>query len=146
MQKFFGFSLVEVILSVALFALFAMIFLGAVVYGEESAALSGARGRAALLAEEGLEAARNMRDENFANVAPGAHGIVIVNNQWAFSGASDTVGQFTRQVIVTATDQVRRRVEAKVSWQQNTQRTGSVSATTLLINWKTDLGGGAGGP
>ncbi len=90
-----GFSLVEVLLASALLSLFLTAFVGAFIYGQESTALAGARVRATFLAEEGLEAARSLRDSDFANLTDGDHGLAISGNQWSFSGASGGAGAGT---------------------------------------------------
>ena len=53
-----AFSVVEVILAGAIFSLLIMTFVGGYLYGQEASALAGARARATLLAEEGLEAVK----------------------------------------------------------------------------------------
>ncbi len=136
-----GFSLVEIILASSLFAMLILGLSGAFLYGEENTALSGKRARAVFLAEEGLEAARNIRDDDFANLSNGNHGITITSNEWAFSGTSDVTNIFTRQVLVAAIDSDRKQITSTVTWQQNAQRTGSVQLTTYLTNWQASTGG-----
>lgn len=131
-----GFSLVEVLLSVAVFGLMVTTLVGAYLYGLESTALAGQRSRAVLLAEEAIEATRNIRDASYANLTYGTHGLLISSNQWGFSGTSDTTDAFfTRQVVVSGSDTNRKNVTAAVSWQQNSSRTGSVTLTTQFTNW-----------
>lgn len=131
-----GFSLVEVILATAIFALLVTAFVGAYLYGEEATALAGNRARAVLLAEEGLEAAWNIRDSSYANLTIGTHGMVISSNQWEFSGTSDTTDSlFTRQVVISSPTADRKEVTSTVTWQQTPSRTGSVTLTTQFTNW-----------
>jgi len=110
---------------------------GAYLYGEESTALAGNRARATLLAEEGLETARNIRDENFSNLSHGSNGLAISGNQWVFSGASDITDIFTRQVVISpvGANSNKKQIVSTVTWQQNPQRTGAVSLTSRLTNW-----------
>lgn len=125
----------EVLLAASVFILLVTAFVGAYLYGEESTALAGNRARAIFLAEEGLEAVRNIRDANFANINAGTYGLVNSGNQWIFSGSSDVNGIFTRQIIITTPNSARRDVRAQVTWQQNQSRTGLVSMSTRLSNW-----------
>ncbi|MBI5222370.1 MAG: prepilin-type N-terminal cleavage/methylation domain-containing protein [Candidatus Magasanikbacteria bacterium] len=138
-----GFSLVEALLSVALFALLVTALVGAVIYGRESTAVAGARARAIGIAEEGLEASRNIRDNNFGELTDGNHGLTISANQWFFSGTSDTVDSFTRQVAISTPSTDRRQTVSTVTWQQTPSRTGSVALTTYHTNWRASSGGGA---
>ncbi len=130
-----GFTLVEVILASSLFALLILGLSGAFLYGQENTALSGKSARAVFLAEEGLEAVRNIRDDDFTNLSDGNHGIAITGNEWAFSGTSDATDIFTRQVLVATVDSDRKQVTSTVTWQQNAQRTGSVALVSYLSNW-----------
>lgn len=138
-----GFSLVEVLLSVAVFSLIVTALVGGLIYGQQSTALAGMRSRAALLADEGLESVRNIRDANFSNLTDGTFGLTTTGNQWNLSGSSDITDIFTRAVTVSAVDANRKLVTSTVTWQQNPQRTGNVTLATYLTNWKA---GGGGGP
>ncbi len=131
-----GFSLVEVLLAVSIFGLIVTALVGGLVYGQQSTAIAGMRSRAAILADEGLEAVRNIRDENFSNLTDGAFGLTTAGNQWNLSGASDTTDIFTRIITISTVDSNRKQVTSSVSWQQNPQRTGLVQAVTYLTNWR----------
>jgi hypothetical protein len=131
----FGFVLVEVLLGVSVLGLLATFLVGGYLFGEEAAALSGHRFRASALAQEGLEAVRNIRDDSFANLTDGTHGLAISGSQWTFSGSSDATDIFTREVVISAVDSNRKNVIVNVDWQQNAQRTGMVSLVTYLTNW-----------
>ncbi|MBN1778638.1 MAG: hypothetical protein JW816_00220 [Candidatus Buchananbacteria bacterium] len=131
-----GFAIVEVLLASSIFALLVVALVGAYLYGEQATALAGNRTRAVFLAEEGLEAARNISDADFANLVDGNYGLAIVSNHWSFSGSQDTVGIFTRQIVISTVDTNRKNITANVTWQQNPQRTGSVSLVTYLTNWQ----------
>jgi len=137
-----GFSIVEVLLASTVFALLATAIIGAVIFGRESMASAGARSRALHIAEEGLEAARNIRDNNFADLIDGNHGLSVAGNQWLFSGTSDAVSPFTRQVAISTPSANRKRVVSTVTWQQTPSRTGTVALTTYLANWRASAGGG----
>jgi len=137
-----GFSLVEVLLAVSIFGLIVTVLTGGLIYGQQSTAMAGMRSRAAILADEGLEATRNIRDENYSNLTDGTFGLTISGNQWGFLGTSDTTDIFGRGVTISAVDANRKLVTSAVSWQQNQQRAGSVVLTTYLTNWKAASGGG----
>ncbi|MCA9364014.1 hypothetical protein KC727_02240 [Candidatus Kaiserbacteria bacterium] len=139
-----GFSLVEVILAGSLFILMATILVGGYLYGQEATALAGARTRAALLAEEGLEAVRNIRDEDFSNLSDGTYGLVESGNEWTLSGSNDTTDIFTRAITISTVDGDRKNVTSDVSWQQTEGRGGSVSLTSRLTYWLRTLVTGIG--
>jgi len=133
-----GFSLVEVILSSAVFVLLVTAFVGAYLYGQEATALAGNRARAYMLAEEGLEAVRNIRDggSGISNLTNGTFGLSTTSNQWSLSGLSDVTDIFTRQIIISSIDAERKSVTVSVNWPQNPQRTGIVSLSSYLTAWQ----------
>lgn len=134
--KQIGFSTVEVLLAGSIFAVIVTALIGGVIYGRESTLLAGQRTRAIFLAEEGLEAVRNIRDNSFANLTIGTYGLAISGlNTWIFSGSSDITDIFTRQIIIASAGTNRLQVTSTVTWQQDLQRSGSVSLVTYLNNW-----------
>lgn len=135
-----GFSLVEILLAVSIFGLLVTALVGGLIYGQESTALAGERARAVLLAEEGLEAVRNIRDAGFTNLTDGPHGLAIAANTWTLSGTSDTTDIFTRSLVISSVDATRKLITSTVSWPQNPQRTGSVVLTTYLTYWTKETG------
>ncbi len=139
-----GFLLVEILLSSSLFIIFLTAFTGVFYYGMESSLLAGNRSQAVMLAEEGQEAVRSMKNVNFANITDGTYGLVYSNNAWTLSGNQDVSGIFTRKVTISTIDANRKSVTTNVTWQQAHGRDGSVSTVGRLTNWKTVLNLGQG--
>lgn len=130
-----GFSLVEVLLAVSVFALIVTALVGVLIYGQQSTALSGQRAKAIFLAEEGLEATRNIRDANFSNLTDGTFGLTTTGNQWNLSGSSDTTDIFTRAITISSVDADRKQVVSTVTWQQTPSQNGNVVLSTYLTQW-----------
>jgi len=63
-----GFSIVEVLLASVVFGFTVTGLIGAIVYGRSSSADAGDHSRAAFLAEEGIEATRNIAAASYANI------------------------------------------------------------------------------
>ncbi len=139
-----GFLLVEILLASSIFIIFMTAFSGAFYYGLQSSTLAGDRARAIMYAEEGQEAVRSIKNVNFSNLINGTYGLAYSSSTWTFSGSSDTSGIFTRQVTVSTIDTKRKNVEVTVTWQQTPTRTGSVTTTSRLTNWKTPINLGVG--
>lgn len=144
-MKRHGFSPVEVILAGSILALIVTAVVGALVFGREGAAISGSRARAIFLADEGLEAARNIRDENFSNLTDGSHGLATSGSQWIFSGVEDVTDVFTRQIQIGTIDSTTKHVTTTVTWQQTPQRGGQVALSTRLTNWRAPVAAPKGG-
>lgn len=139
-----GFSPVEVLLAATIFGFLVAALVGGVVYGRQSTNDAGDRTRAYMLAEEGVEAARSVRDAAYTNLADGTYGAVQASNIWTLSGASDTSGVFTRQITVAANGTNRKKITSTVSWSK-IGGTNSVSITSLLTNWLASIKSWAGG-
>lgn len=133
-----GFSVVEVLLASTVFAMLVTALIGALLFGQQSVASGGTRARATLIAEEGLEAVRNIRDGAYANLADGTYGLVQSGNQWVLSGTSDTTDIFTRQIIVASNGTNRKTITSRVSWPQGAT-TAQVNVATQLTNWAAAL-------
>jgi prepilin-type N-terminal cleavage/methylation domain-containing protein len=133
-----GFSLVEVLLAATLFGMVSIAVVGALIYGRQSTNESGTRAQATLLAEEGLEAARSIRDSGFANLTNGTFGLAQAGSTWNFSGSADTNDIFTRSVTVANGGTNRKTVTSTVSWPRQ-GGTSSVTVTTELTNWLASI-------
>jgi prepilin-type N-terminal cleavage/methylation domain-containing protein len=138
-----GFSLIEVLLASTILLLLATAVIAGVIYGQQSTAGAGSRARAVLLAEEGIEAARSIRNSDFADLTAGTHGLAVVSNEWTLSGSSDTTdSRFTRTLEITDSGSDRKELVCAVTWQQNPQKQDTVTMSSQITNW----GGGAGAP
>lgn len=131
-----GFSLIEVLFAAALLGLLITGLAGAIIYGQQSTQISGNRARAVFLAEEGLEAARNIRDQSFASLTTGTFGLAQTGNQWTLSGASDTTGIYTRQLAIADINAKTKQVTSTVTWRENLQRNGTVTVATQFTDWR----------
>ena len=129
-----GFSLIEVVAAAGIFLLLVTGFVSALSLTRRSALNAGNRGRALFLAEEGLEAVRNIRDERFANLADGDYGLAALNGVYGFTPAADVTGIFTRAVVITSVDATTKEIASTVTWPKNFGRPGQVSLTTYLIS------------
>lgn len=138
-KKTQGFSLVESILTVALFAMFVAGFSGALVYGQEGTRVSGNRDRAYFLAYEGLEAVRSIRDQDFNSLTNGTHGLAESAGVWSFSGSSDTTDIYTRDISISDVDTNVKEIESRITWNQNAQRTGEISLVSYLSYWLEEV-------
>lgn len=131
-----GFSLVEAILSLAIFAMLVTALVGALSYGVQSPQVGGAHSRALLFAEEGLEAARNLRDTSYAGLVSGVHGLAPAGGIWTLSGVADSVGIFYRHLDIAVLDANRKIVTSTVEYSTKPGATSTVSLATYITNWR----------
>lgn len=112
-----GFSLVEAIVATAIFSIITTSIAATYINVSGYILSSGVETQAIFLAEEGLEATRNIRDNDFTNLDNGNHGISSSGSEWSFSGSSDTNGIYTRQINISdASDSDTKEVSSQISW------------------------------
>lgn len=131
-----GSLLLEAIVAIGVFA----IFLGGIglslVLGERTTLASGDRERAAFLAEEQLEAVRQMRTVNFGSLTAGTHGVALTDTGWNFSGSSTVNNGYQSSVLISPTATDRINVVSTVQWNFGNTRSGSVVMDTLVTDWR----------
>mgnify|MGYP000908912370 CR=1 FL=1 len=132
-----GFLLVDALLASSILAMVLGTLAGVLLYGQASVRASGNRSEAALLAEEGINVARFLRDEGGLNALPeGTYGIARRDGEpWRLVSEPDAFGPFTRRLTVTVVDAARTDVTCAVSWQSETWAGGTVSVRTRLTGW-----------
>ena len=156
-----GFGLVEIIIVTAIItvAMAAMLQTGTVAVRLLRAEKQNLE--AALLAHEGLEAVRSMRDESWtANIAPLSNGAAyypaIENSKWKLATTDPGVinGKYTRTILFDpvlrdgldrisasgALDTGTRKITSRVSWGSPAK---SVETIMYITNFLEALGGGA---
>lgn len=131
-----GFSLVEIILASGVLAALSLIFLGILTYGQQSTIRAAQRDKAIFLAQEGLEAARSIRDQSFTSLTVGDFGLGV-SNQWGLVGQNDVVDIFTRTISVVEINSQTKKVTSKVAWKQSGSNLINVSFSTLFTDWRT---------
>jgi prepilin-type N-terminal cleavage/methylation domain-containing protein len=131
-----GFSLIEIILAVSIFALSVMGLTGSLIYGQQSSLLALHRAQAVFLANEGLEATENIGRESFSNLVDGTFGLAVLNNSYILNGSFDMWDIYKRKVTVSNIDNNTKQVESDVSWSLNTIDGGQVSLITYITNWQ----------
>jgi type II secretory pathway pseudopilin PulG len=131
-----GFGLLEAILAISLLSLVASVFAGALIYGQQSAFSAGNFSRAIFVAQEGLEAVRNIRDEDFSNLEDGIRGLAIQDGVWRLTNDPDTVDIFSREIEISTIDANTKKVVATVSWTGMFQPS-QTTLTTYFINQQT---------
>lgn len=138
-----GQSLIEVLIALSIFVV-GIVAVGFIILeANTSSRQSVERTEAIMLAREGLEAARSMRDADFDNLTAGVHGLALSASVWVFSGSSDTSGSFTRTLNIADIDTDTKAATSTVTWNISSARVGSVSFHERFSDWRQS-GGDAG--
>lgn len=130
-----AFSSVEVLLAIATFSLVIVGIGGSISYILQNGVFFSNKNKAIYLAEEGIEAIRAIRNEEFSNLQDGEYGINIENNKWVLIPTQSVTDGFVRRIRITTIDQNTREVESIVQWEKETGGVNNVSLATTLTNW-----------
>lgn len=130
-----GFSVIEVLLSGALLAIYSTVFTGALLYSEESSRDSLNRLSATARATEAIEVVRDMRMANFSNLVDGIYGITTSPEGYVLHSPPDTTENLVRSVAIESPDVSTKKVTASVSWQERGHITRAVSLITYFYDW-----------
>ncbi|MDO8435750.1 MAG: hypothetical protein Q7S89_03680 [bacterium] len=131
-----GQSLLEIVIGIGIFLIIIVAAATALVNEFDVVQTGSSSLSATLRAQEGLEAARSIRDRNWAELTAGAHGLALVSDAWTFSGGSDTAFDNTRTVTVTDVDASTKDVASTITWATTPSRPRTVTYTTRLKNWR----------
>ena len=134
-----GFSLVEAMLAISVFGLLVTVLSGVLIYGQRSSRSGSDRQKATFLAEEGLEAVRNIRDEDFSNLVDGQYGLVVSSGHWVLSGTSDESENYTRTIIISSVDEDRKQIVSRVEWEEDSGAVKRSELSIYLSNWQKEV-------
>lgn len=157
-----GFSVLEVILAVALFLILTTGGLGLVVQSYNANRQGVEFTVATQFASEGIEAVKSIKNQAYANLVNSTGtGVDRVSNVWAFGGANDTLthnstDNFIRvikvedvrrdgvppagNIVSTGTlDPDTKKITSTVTWNFNTARPETISLVTYLSDWRKPI-------
>jgi type II secretory pathway pseudopilin PulG len=94
-----GISLVEVVLAITVFAIFSTSIFYLSMDTLQSSERIEEGNEAMFYAQEGLEAARQMRDRNYLLLENGDHGLQLASDVWSFIPAPEDVDGFYSRTV-----------------------------------------------
>lgn len=155
-----GFLVIEVLLAAALFVTFATGAIVAVVSSWDANRRAQEQTAAMQYLSEGLEAARSIKNQDFANLLPTPSlGVArSAGGVWSFSGTNNSTesGRYTRvisvedvnrdgsgNIVLTGTpDPSTKKVTSSVSWDFTAARPQDLAVSTYMTNWRGAIGPG----
>ncbi|TSC85710.1 MAG: Uncharacterized protein G01um101416_824 [Microgenomates group bacterium Gr01-1014_16] len=153
-----GYLVIEVLLAAALFVTFATGAIVAVISSGDTNRRAAEQTAAMGYLSEGLEAARSIKNQGFANLLPTPSlGVArSAGGVWSFSGTSNSTdsGRYTRvisvadvnrdgsgNIVLTGTpDPNTKKVTSGVSWNFTAARPQDLSVSTYMTNWRAAIG------
>lgn len=130
-----GSLLLEAIIAIGIFSLFLAGIGLSLILGERSTIAGGDRTRAAFIAEEQLEAIRQMRNMDYDSVTTGQHGVVLGPSGWTWSGSVVHKNGYTSVVTINEVENDWLSITSDVRWNFGDTRSGSVVLHTYITNW-----------
>jgi len=152
MKKRAGFSLVEILLAVTVFAIFSVGLFSLAMDTSQRDASTNLKVQALAYAQEGIEATRNIRDQSYLLLTNGDHGLALNAGVWSFGPAPENVdGFYDRSITIEdvfrdasgnivseggALDPDTKKVTSEVAWVSNGIFPQSVTLVSYLSNWR----------
>ncbi len=148
-----GFSVIEILVAIGIFAVLATAVVPSIIQTFTIARLGDNETDATFYTQEGIEAARSIKNQAWANLTDGSYGLATGSGVWAFLGTNNTKGIYTRTETVSdiyrdisgnmqlsgctnMLDKNAKRVVATNNWNSSPTRTNNVTLETYFTNWK----------
>lgn len=136
-----GFSLLELILAIAIFSIGSYAMATMLIDSNISTRLTLDRTEALLYAKEGVLAVKSIRDSNWDLLSDGEYGLAGASDDaWELSGTSDLINEkYTRVLNISdsETSSSIKDVLVTISWNLTTDREVSIALNTILTDWAT---------
>lgn len=158
-----GFSIVEVIVAILIFVMFAASSIVTLLSSLSSGRLASEQEIAQNLALQGIEAVESIRNQSWENfLNNGNYGIDNSLGYWRFNGSSDLINNRYSRVITLepverdangdivasggVVDPDTKKITSTVSWKFTSARNENAQLVSYLTNWQTASGpsGGTG--
>jgi hypothetical protein len=149
-----GFTLIEIIVGITILIGWFVFIFPQMLHLFGTSAISESKIRARSYAQDSIEATKNIRDRNWAEVSSASSGVayqtISRNGEWEFDAGATTTGGFTRALyldpvfrdesnnIVTSSvtsDPFMQQVRSEVSWTDNTGSTQTEVLSNYITNW-----------
>lgn len=135
-----GESLIELLIAIGIFVVAVSTIAFLVIDSYLSGRLAKETTQANFLAEEGIEAARSIRDNSWDSLLAGSHGLALSGNNWVFQGVQEDVSwqlrEGIRTIIIEDIDSDRKKVTSEVVWKLIEARPQQAKLIAYLTNWQ----------
>jgi len=160
-NSYSGFSLIEIILAIAIFMVLAVTGITTILHSFSVNKLGEEQTNADLYAQEGLEAVRSIKNQNWTNLSAdvSTKGLQSSSGFWEFNETEDVKDKYTRQILISSVnrdvngeitqsggtlDIDTLKVTSSVAWNFSGPRNDTISYSTYLTNFRKPIV--SGGP
>jgi Tfp pilus assembly protein PilV len=134
-KKIKGFSLVEILLTVSIFTITVLTIVSFLSANDNSLRYATQYNEANYYLSQGLEAVKNIKDDDYSNLNNGTFGLMESANVWQLMGSSDNVNGYIRKIIITSPDASTKKATAEVSWVNVNKQTQTIYASLTFKDW-----------
>lgn len=160
-MRYKSFSLIEIILAIAIFMILAVSGVSTILQSFTVNKLGEEQTNADLYAQEGLEAVRSIKNRSWSNLTASTQtkGLDTSGGSWAFSGTQDAKDKYTRQILLSqvnrdgsgnivesggTVDPDTLKVTSSVNWNFSGPRNDTISYSTYMTNFRKVIGARGG--
>lgn len=138
-NKKLGFSLLELVLAIAIFSLGSVAMATLIVDSNLSTRLSLERNEALFYAKEGVSAVMSIRNGvPWAEIVDGSYGVEYTADEWAFTVDPDVINdKYTRTIDIMDSEiaSSTKDVTVTIEWNLTPNKISEVVLNTLITNW-----------
>ncbi len=147
-----GLSLIELLVAMAVFVIAAASITFIVIDALQATRRGVEETTAVYLNQQGIEAAKSIKNRGWKYLSLGAHGIVSTSGYWDFSGSNNVIDKYTRTVTVSPVqrnvsddivtsggivDKDTKKVSVQTGWLFSPLRPGNILFETYMTNWRS---------
>lgn len=134
-KKINGFSLVEVLLTVAIFTMTVLGIIAFLSSNDNNLKYSSQYNEANYYLSQGLEAVKNIKDSGYSGLNVGTFGLSEIGSTWQLTGTSDNINGFIRQITITQPDIYTKKATATITWYNANFVSQTVTASMYFKDW-----------
>ncbi len=151
-----GFTIIEFIVAAGIFMIIAAASVVALMHSGMIDRKGSEQEKARRYAQEGIEAVRSIRNQDFGSLVAGTHGVSSTGGTWAFSGTQNVNAGMTRQIVVAdvyrdgnntivtsggTLDPDTKKATITVTWTAENGKQQTIVQDSYLTNYKKTTGG-----
>lgn len=131
-----GFSLIELILAIGLFAILVVGSVSIININSNAVRLASEYDKGYTYLNAGIEGIRSIKKQSWSNLDNGEYGLAIESGNYVLQDEPDNWNKYTRTIEISngyAPD--TKQITITVNWEFSAVKNESISETFFLTNW-----------
>ena len=140
LRKRSGSLLIEALIGIAVFGIFATATFLTLLTGQEGSETGSARVRGVFYTEQSIEVAKSIRNTDFSELTLGQHGYTLdETGMWVLSGSYLSRYGFNNYMNIESIADNKIRITARTAWKHGYHRSGSTVLSIELADWQRPI-------